>query len=150
MYNSLSCVASNEADNSTYAELFDYVCGMGGDLCNGIAANSTTGTYGEFGMCSPQQQLGYVLNQYYSSRDSASTACDFSGSATLQQATSATGSCAAALSSASSAAGNGGGGASTSEGAAAGGHAVSGTVEYITMAVLVQVALISGIGMIVL
>ncbi|PIA96259.1 1,3-beta-glucanosyltransferase gel3 [Cercospora beticola] len=150
MYNSLSCVASDEADNSTYAELFDYVCGMGGDLCNGIAANSTTGTYGEFGMCSPQQQLGYVLNQYYSSRDSASTACDFSGSATLQQATSATGSCAAALSSASSAAGNGGGGASTSEGAAAGGHAVSGTVEYITMAVLVQVALISGIGMIVL
>ncbi|USW56448.1 Putative glucanosyltransferase, X8 domain, glycoside hydrolase superfamily [Septoria linicola] len=153
MYNSLSCVISNDAEESSYGDLFDYVCGMGGSLCNGIAANGTTGTYGVYGMCNAKQQLGYVLNQYYSSRGAAATACSFSGSASTQAAARATGSCASQLSSASSAAGGAGGSggsASSSAGAAAISHVVSSNVGYYTMAVLVQVSLISGVGMIML
>lgn len=151
MYNSLSCVPSNDADVNSYGDIFGFVC-ENTDLCNGIVANGTTGTYGQFGMCSPKQQLGYVLNQYYSSRNADATACSFSGSAVTQAAVSATGSCKAQLSSASSAGvGSGSGGsASSSKGAAYSNHVVNSNVGYITVAVVVQVALISGVGMIVL
>ena len=148
MYNSLSCVPSNDADVTSYGDIFGFVC-ENADLCSGIAANGTTGTYGQFGMCSPKQQLGYVLNQYYSSRNADATACSFSGSAVVTQAASATGSCASQLSSVSSAGGSAGS-ASSSKGAASSNQIVSSNVGYITVAVMVQIALISGIGMIVL
>ncbi|EME81322.1 glycoside hydrolase family 72 carbohydrate-binding module family 43 protein [Pseudocercospora fijiensis CIRAD86] len=147
MYNSLGCVPSNDVDADSYGDLFSYVCGDNANLCNGIARNGTTGQYGQFGMCSPKQQLGYVLNQYYSSRGADATACRFSGSAVTQAAASATGSCATQLSAASSA-NPAAGSASSSQGVGAVNPVAGMDVGYVSLAVLLQVAIISGVGMI--
>lgn len=155
MYSSLGCVVAADVSSDDYGSLFDYVCSRGdGSLCDGIEHNGTTGQYGQFGMCNPQQQLGYVLNQYYVSLKSSASACSFSGSAVTQAAASATGSCAAALSSASSAGGSSGGSggaaSSTSKGAGATRGVFGGDLGLIFGAIFAQVALVSGIGMLLL
>ncbi|RMZ74968.1 hypothetical protein DV737_g5553, partial [Chaetothyriales sp. CBS 132003] len=105
MYNSLTCVPYDVTSSDDIADLFSIVCGLGDDVCAGIAANGTSGDYGAYGMCNSQQQLGWVLNVYYdqqSASGNAASACDFSGSATTQSATSATGTCATLISEAGS------------------------------------------------
>lgn len=155
MYKSLGCVVSDDVSEDDYGDLFGTVCGLADGVCDGITANGTTGTYGQFGMCPPKQQLGYALNQYYMGQDSSASACAFSGSAVTQAAASPTGSCKEQLSSASSAISAGGsggsGGASSSSGAATGIHNVvhSSTGTFVFW-IFVQLAVVSGVGMIVL
>lgn len=103
MYNSLSCVPSSGLNSSDYGSIFGYICGTSPSSCDGITANTSTGVYGAFIGCNPQQQLGYVLDQYYKSQNKASSACDFNGQATINKSPSASASCSAALSSASAA-----------------------------------------------
>lgn len=101
MYNSVGCVPASSLKTKAYADIFDYICGENSELCAGINGNATTGVYGAYSMCTQKQKLAYVLDQYYKDQDSASTACDFDGQATTQEASSAS-SCKSALASASS------------------------------------------------
>lgn len=97
MSDSLHCVVDNDVDSDDYADLFGVVCG---DIdCDGISANGTSGEYGAYSPCSPKDRLNFVLNLYYISNGRSKSACDFSGSASLKSATTAS-SCSAVLSSA--------------------------------------------------
>lgn len=91
----LNCV-SNSNDAESYMGDFNYICGLNnGQYCQGIAGNATTGTYGALSQCNPQQQLSWVMNQYYNAQSGSNkaSACAFSGRAKTQAASSATGSC---------------------------------------------------------
>lgn len=102
MYKSLSCTPSSSLNETGYGDIFNYVCSADGSPCAGIDANATTGVYGSYSMCNTTEQLGYVLDTYYKLQDSASTACDFDGSAVVVKG-STDSSCSASLASASSA-----------------------------------------------
>lgn len=84
----LSCniKSTNEED---YADVFDYICGSNEKYCDGIARNATTGTYGGYSGCDPKDQLAWVANQYYLGNSKSSSACAFSGVATIQTAATA-------------------------------------------------------------
>ncbi|KAK9640811.1 1 3-beta-glucanosyltransferase gel4 [Aspergillus fumigatus] len=91
MSNAASCVVKDSVSSDDYGDLFSLICGY--TDCTGIARNATTGSYGAYGMCTPKQQLNFLLNKYYSEQSSASSACNFGGSATVTSATKATGAC---------------------------------------------------------
>ncbi|KAH2677022.1 hypothetical protein KXV51_003214 [Aspergillus fumigatus] len=91
MSNAASCVVKDSVSSDEYGDLFSLICGY--TDCTGIARNATTGSYGAYGMCTPKQQLNFLLNKYYSEQSSASSACNFGGSATVTSATKATGAC---------------------------------------------------------
>lgn len=97
MVDSLSCVLASGVSSDDYASLFSYICGV--IDCSGVTGNATTGNYGAYSPCSDQQKLNFVLDLYYKSQNKNSNACNFSGSATLQSATTAS-SCAGYLASA--------------------------------------------------
>lgn len=84
MMASLSCKAKSNIDNSTFGEHFSYVCGQDPASCDGINANATTGKYGAYSMCTPEQKLSFAFNQYYLRQKKAATACDFGGLAQTQ------------------------------------------------------------------
>lgn len=86
MAKSRTCVGAKNLSSKKYADIFDYICGEVPDACTAINGNSTVGNYGAYSMCTDLQKLDYVLDAYYKSQDSASTACDFDGSATTQDA----------------------------------------------------------------
>lgn len=90
-----SCVVSDDVDADDYADLFDYVCAQ--VSCDGISGNGTSGKYGSYSFCSPKEQLNFVLNLYYQSNGGSKSDCSFSGSASIQTATTQSG-CSAALS----------------------------------------------------
>lgn len=93
MYNSVSCGVASSTSEDDYEDLFGTVCGYGDDVCAGINANGTTGKYGAYSMCNSTEQLAFAFNQYYLSQNSASTACDFKGAAEVKDASIATGTC---------------------------------------------------------
>jgi hypothetical protein len=94
MTTTLSCVVQGTVSNSSYGTLFGTVCGYGGGAaCAGIQANPATGTYGAYSMCSPEEQLSFVFNQYYTSQQSNPSACNFQGAAKTQQSSSPAASC---------------------------------------------------------
>ncbi|GIZ38138.1 hypothetical protein CKM354_000156100 [Cercospora kikuchii] len=93
MYNSLGCVVTSQTDVDDYGDLFGTVCGYGDDVCAGITANASTGSYGAYSMCNSTEQLAFAFNQYYLSQNSAADACDFNGAAVTKSATKASGSC---------------------------------------------------------
>ncbi|KAL2015722.1 hypothetical protein VTK56DRAFT_4893 [Thermocarpiscus australiensis] len=86
MFKSLSCVPADDLKPTDFGDLFQYVCGQDPDACAGIQGNTTVGVYGAYSMCSAKQQLGYVLDAYYTAQKRDSSACDFKGKATLQSA----------------------------------------------------------------
>lgn len=155
MYNSLGCTVADSVSSDDYGDLFGVVCGLQDGICDGIAANGTTGSYGAFGMCNSKQQLGYALNAYYQANNNPS-ACDFSGSAATVAAATPTGSCVAALSSAGgvtggSASGSGGSSTSTKKGSASSVSTVAGVdVGYLSVGIMAWVAVVSGVGMVAL
>lgn len=93
MVKASECVVSSSTDSTDYGSLFDYVCGSDQSLCDGINGNTSTGDYGAFSMCSDQDKLTYVLNQYYLKQNKDSTACDFNSSAETQTASGSLNSC---------------------------------------------------------
>lgn len=96
MEDSLSCVVnSDKVDSDDYSDLFSYICEHVD--CSGITGNGTKGTYGAYSFCSAEEQLSFVMNLYYEKNGGSSSACDFSGSASLKSATTKS-SCTAALS----------------------------------------------------
>ncbi|KAI5361501.1 Putative glucanosyltransferase, X8 domain, glycoside hydrolase superfamily [Septoria linicola] len=165
MYNSLACVVTSQTDTDDYGDLFGTVCGYGDDVCAGLAANASTGTYGAYSMCNSTEQLAFAFNQYYLSQNSAADACDFKGAATLKSATSASGSCETLISEAGTAGtgvvtssptansnqqGSSGGSGSTSSGAAAPLGVPTAGASLLPMAFIVALGMISGAGMILL
>ncbi|KAK0636408.1 putative beta (1-3) glucanosyltransferase gel3p [Bombardia bombarda] len=103
MFGSLTCVPASDLETSDYGALFGSVCGQSPESCQGITSNTSTGVYGPYAMCNAVQQLGYVLDAYYKSQKSDSTACDWQGQANTAQGSSDS-SCSGRLASASSAA----------------------------------------------
>lgn len=95
----LECVVKDDVDSDDYSDLFGIVCDHVD--CGGISANGTTGNYGAYSPCGAKNKLSFVLNLYYLANDKDESACDFDGSATLQDASTAS-SCSAYLSSAGS------------------------------------------------
>ena len=91
-----SCVVTENTPEDDYEDLFNYICGQ--IDCKGISGNGITGTYGAYSFCSAKEQLNFVLNLYYQSKGENESNCNFSGSATIQSATTQSG-CSAALSS---------------------------------------------------
>lgn len=96
---SLECVVSDDVSSDDYADLFNYLCS---DMdCSDITSNGTTGDYGPYAYCDSKLKLSYLMNKYYESEDKHSSACSFSGSATLTSTDSSASTCKAVLSSAS-------------------------------------------------
>ncbi|KAK1088059.1 hypothetical protein LTR48_001957 [Friedmanniomyces endolithicus] len=171
MYNTLGCVVAPATSQDNYGNLFGTVCGYGAHICDGIAANASTGTYGAYGMCNATEQLGYVLNQYYVAQSSGASACAFNGAAQTKSPSSASGACASLVSQAGTAgtgtvtsvpSGSGGSGSSGSSGSGSGasGSASKGAAGLsrhaavetglLPVALMVCVAAVSGMGMILL
>ena len=161
MFNALACVPGN-VQPSAIGDLFGVVCGLGQGVCDGIKANATTGEYGAYGMCNPQQQLGWAMNAYYQQQNNAgngASACDFSGAAKTQAAASPSGNCNALISQAGSngqgtvtsapTATGGSGSGSTSKGAAPSFSAPS-SFGWLQAGAYLVVAFVSGAGMIAL
>ncbi|KAF2641279.1 putative 1,3-beta-glucanosyltransferase [Massarina eburnea CBS 473.64] len=100
MTNSVSCAVTDDVDEEDYGTLFGTVCGTNsGKYCAGINRNLTSGSYGAYGMCSPKDQLNFVMNAYYQGTGKKADSCSFKGSATLKaSAATATGSCATLMS----------------------------------------------------
>lgn len=101
MSSAAKCVRKPSLQATDFGDIFNFICSAVPSACAGIAGNSTTGVYGAYSMCEPGAQLDYVLNEYYISQKSASTACDFKGQA-MVQAGSVASNCSSALASASS------------------------------------------------
>ena len=163
MDQTLSCVVKPDVDTDDYEDLFNYVCGHDGSACDGINRNYTSNApYGAYGMCNSTQQLNWVLNQYAGSQKSNTDACDFSGSATSQQAAATPSGCAGLLQQAGSAGtgsvtssptsgGGSGAAATTSKGAASAMvSAPSFNFGLINLGVYFTCAILSGAAMILL
>lgn len=90
------CVVSDSVSTEKYGDFFDVVCGS--TDCSGTKANGTLGEYGAYSMCDLKQKLAFVLNKYYTEQGkAAATACRFKGSATTKATTSPTGICSAQI-----------------------------------------------------
>ncbi|CAI4971081.1 AVN_HP_G0124650.mRNA.1.CDS.1 [Saccharomyces cerevisiae] len=89
-----SCVVSDDVDSDDYETLFNWICNEVD--CSGISANGTAGKYGAYSFCTPKEQLSFVMNLYYEKSGGSKSDCSFSGSATLQTATTQA-SCSSAL-----------------------------------------------------
>lgn len=93
MVESLSCALRDSVEEEDYDELFSTVCGMDDEVCLGLQANATTGTYGAYSMCNPQEKLSFAFNRYYVSQNSNPSACDFDGAATTKRPVTPEGEC---------------------------------------------------------
>ncbi|KAI1800441.1 carbohydrate-binding module family 43 protein [Daldinia bambusicola] len=87
MFKSLSCVPSDDLDEKDYGDIFGYICENDEAACAGIKHDTQSGVYGPYGMCNAKEQLGHVLNAYYTNQKSASTACSFNGAAKVVSGT---------------------------------------------------------------
>lgn len=96
---SLECVLDDSVDESDYGDLFGVVCDYVN--CSAVSADGETGEYGAVSFCSDKDKLSYILNLYYEDQDKHSSACDFSGSASLRSTSLAASSCSAVVSSVS-------------------------------------------------
>jgi hypothetical protein len=165
MVSTLTCVVSDDVEDTEIGTLFSQVCGYNdGKPCVGILKNTTTGEFGPYAMCNATQQLSYAFNAYYN-QQGTSDACNFDGKAQIVKSAGAASSCAALVSSATAAnpaspteSGSGSGGSSggtaassSSKGAAAsmqfGASLGIGTFCFIAYA---TTALLSAVGMVLL
>ena len=85
MVSSLNCVANDNIADESIGDLFGYICSSktgNPDYCNGVDKNGTSGVYGAYSMCKPQEQLSWIMNSFYEGSNKNSQACDFGGNAT--------------------------------------------------------------------
>jgi hypothetical protein len=160
MLKSLSCIANPNLNANATGPLFQIACGLEAGVCDGIAANGTTGVYGAYSMCNPTEQLSWVYNTYYLSQKKASGACDFGGNAQTQQPQSASSDCQNLLNQAgpagtgtvtSAPTGTGGAASSTTKKSAAGAVTVPRfETGLLQLGAYVIGAILSGVGMILL
>jgi hypothetical protein len=117
-------------------------------------------------MCNSTQQLSFVLNQYYTSQDSRSDACDFGGDAVIKESSDPSGTCKDLIDEAGSAgtgtvtssptaksgsgSGSSGSGSSTSKGAAGYSAKASAEASLLPVVFMGALAILSGCGMIML
>ncbi len=94
-----SCVVDSSVSSDDYADLYSVVCGLVD--CSGIDADGKKGEYGAYSFCDNKDKLDFVLNLYYEKEGQESSACDFSGSASLRSGSTAS-SCSSVLSQAGS------------------------------------------------
>ncbi|KAH6655190.1 Glucanosyltransferase-domain-containing protein [Truncatella angustata] len=104
MYKSLTCQPASSLDSEDYGDIFNYICGNDADACASIKHDESTGVYGPYVGCNSTQQLGAVLQAYYENQNSASTSCDFDGSATINSKPASNGTCDTLMEAASSSA----------------------------------------------
>ena len=174
LVDTLDCQVLDSTSSDAYADIFNYVCGNDTSACTEILKDGSTGIYGTYSGCNPEQQLDYVMNEWYMAHDSSSTACAFSGQATIVSAAAATGTCSSLLAEASggtvasptakasstTSSGTGSSSASTSsrsssasatsKGAAPGSHVPSAQFGLFQVGLYILGALVTGVGMIVL
>jgi hypothetical protein len=121
-----SCVPADGLSVKKYSDIFSFICGALGDGgCDGIATNGTTGSYGSYSACNAEIRLGWALNQYYLSQNSASGACDFEGQAQLVTASSLSSSCSTKIDAAGGPSGTASSSGSTSSGGGSGGSSTT-------------------------
>jgi hypothetical protein len=84
MTETLGCVVKDNVEETSYAEMFNFICGVEkGKYCAGINKNTTSGPYGAYGMCSNKEQLNFVVNAY---AKGVRNGCGFEGQATSKAA----------------------------------------------------------------
>ncbi|KAK1590069.1 glycolipid anchored surface protein [Colletotrichum navitas] len=79
MVKSLTCIPKPNMEAEAIGDIFGFVCGASSDSCEGINTDPYTGVYRAFSMCSDEQKLAYVMNDYYKVQKSARAACDYNG-----------------------------------------------------------------------
>ncbi|CEJ92515.1 hypothetical protein VHEMI08165 [[Torrubiella] hemipterigena] len=89
MYNASSCVPAANLKASSYGKIFDYIGANQPSALDAIAANGTTGKYGQYAGCDAKSKLAIALTAYYKALKSDPSACKFDGSAVLQTANTA-------------------------------------------------------------
>lgn len=104
MYKSLTCTLDSSVTADGYGSMFSYICSNDADACASIASDPATGVYGPYVGCNSTQQLGAVLQAYYENQNSASTACDFGGNATINSSPASNSTCDTLMEAASSSA----------------------------------------------
>ncbi|CEN59602.1 Putative 1,3-beta-glucanosyltransferase gel3 [Aspergillus calidoustus] len=101
MLKSLTCVAKSDISGKLLSSTFSEVCGyQGGKFCDGITGNATTGEYGAYSVCTPEQQLSFAMDQYYQDQveqGNGDNACDFDGAASSQSTSEPTSACSSLL-----------------------------------------------------
>ncbi|KAL2853822.1 Glucanosyltransferase-domain-containing protein [Aspergillus pseudoustus] len=101
MLKSLTCVAKSDISGKVLSSSFSDVCGyQGGKFCEGVDANATTGEYGAYSVCTPEQQLSFAMDQYYQyqvEQGNSDGACDFDGAASTQSTSEPTSACSSLL-----------------------------------------------------
>ncbi|PLB50231.1 1,3-beta-glucanosyltransferase gel3 [Aspergillus steynii IBT 23096] len=98
MEESLTCKLKDDVSGKQLDKLFGTVCGY--KVCDGVQGNATTGKFGAYSVCTPEQQLSYAMDLYYqqqSKKGNGENACDFDGSATTQSSSSPSGTCSALI-----------------------------------------------------
>jgi len=93
--NAAKCVVADNVASKNYGKLFSYLCGQ--VSCDGISGNGTSGDYGAFSFCAAKEQLNFVLNAYYEKNGADDSACDFSGSASINKGASTAKACSAVM-----------------------------------------------------
>ncbi|OHW99097.1 glycolipid anchored surface protein [Colletotrichum incanum] len=83
MVKSLSCTPKSDLKASAIGDIFGFVCGASPSSCDGIKTNTSAGVYGAFSMCSDEQKLAFVMDDYYKAQRSAPSACDHDGQAQI-------------------------------------------------------------------
>ena len=164
MVASLSCAPNAKLTGDQIGETFGFVCGADAKACAGTDRDPQTGVYGAYSMCTGEQQVAFVVDQYYKNQKKAADACDFKGKFKVVTPAAASGNCGALVSAAGTAgtgkvtagaAGASGTGAAGGSGTSTGNAAAGTTVPQfntgmLQMGVYIVVAAFTGAGMILL
>lgn len=80
LHSTLTCIESPYVNVHEH-DLLAEVCKL--TDCKDIAANGTTGVYGEYSGCSMRQRISYALNKYWLEQGKRAETCEFDGRAAL-------------------------------------------------------------------
>ncbi|KAL8854067.1 MAG: hypothetical protein Q9221_001190 [Calogaya cf. arnoldii] len=91
MVQSLNCTANPDISDDDLQTNFDYLCDPNnGNYCSGILANGTTGVYGAYSMCNPEERISWAFNAFFmdqtKNNPKNTDPCNFKGAAKKQTA----------------------------------------------------------------